>query len=145
MKEVTFIRPNLAQEFTKDILTSDTLTRFAELVRTKVADGRTLEEVRRDLVEARPARQDRLDAGEPIDFLPENEVITFLDGTTMTVKEIREADWKVDGQPPQFSGRHVQLTGPCSDPSMAIGAMNSFCAPGRQTENEPSTEWAANT
>jgi hypothetical protein len=63
MKEVTFIRPNLAQEFTKDILTSDTLTRFAELVRTKVADGRTLEEVRRDLVEARPARQDRLDAG----------------------------------------------------------------------------------
>ena len=34
MKEVTFIRPNLAQEFTKDILTSDTLTRFAELVIT---------------------------------------------------------------------------------------------------------------
>jgi len=125
MKEVTFIRPNLAQEFTKDILTSETLTRFADLVRTKVADGRTLEEVRRDRVEARPAKQARLDAGEPLDFLPENEVITFLDGTTMTVKEIRAADWKVDGQPPQFDGRRVQLTGPCSEPAMAIGAMNT--------------------
>jgi malate synthase A len=125
MKEATFIRPNLAQEFTKDILTSETLTRFAELVRTKVADGRTLEEVRRDRVEARPAKQARLDAGEPLDFLPENEVIIFLDGTTMTVKEIRAADWKVDGQPPQFDGRRVQLTGPCSEPAMAIGAMNT--------------------
>ncbi len=125
MKEVTFIRPNLAQKFTDDILTSETLSRFAELVRTKVADGRTLEEVRRDRVEARPAKQARLDAGEPLDFLPENEVITFLDGTTMTVKEIREADWKVDGQPPQFDGRRVQLTGPCSVPAMAIGAMNT--------------------
>ncbi|MGZ9148466.1 MAG: hypothetical protein ACXW4G_08845, partial [Candidatus Deferrimicrobiaceae bacterium] len=65
MKEVTFIRPSLAQEFTKDILTSETLTRFAEIIRTKVADGRTLEEVRRDRVEARPAKQARLDAGEP--------------------------------------------------------------------------------
>jgi malate synthase A len=125
MKEVTFIRPSLAQEFTKDILTSDTLSRFAELVRTKVADGRTLEEVRRDRVEARPAKQARLDAGEPLDFLPENEAFTFLDGTTMTVKEIREADWKVDGQPRQFDGRRVQLTGPCSEPAMAIGAMNT--------------------
>jgi len=125
MKDVTFIRPSLAQEFTKDILTSETLSRFAELIRTKVADGRTLEEVRRDRVEARPAKQARLDAGEPLDFLPENEVITFLDGTTMTVKEIREADWKVNGQPPQFDGRRVQLTGPCSEPAMAIGAMNT--------------------
>ncbi len=125
MKEVTFIRPKLAQEFTEDILTSETLSRFAELIRTKVADGRTLEEVRRDRVEARPAKQARLDAGEPLDFLPENEVITFLDGTTMTVKEIREADWKVNGQPPQFDGRRVQLTGPCSEPAMAIGAMNT--------------------
>ncbi len=125
MKEVTFIRPSLAQEFAKDILTPETLNRFAELVRTKVADGRTLEEVRRDRVEARPAKQARLDAGEPLDFLPENEVFTFLDGTTMTVKEIREADWKVDGQPRQFDGRRVQLTGPCSEPAMAIGAMNT--------------------
>lgn len=125
MKEVTFIRPNLAEEFTKDILTPETLNRLAELIRTKVADGRTLEEVRRDLVEARPAVQARLDAGEPLDFLPENEVIAFLDGTTMTVKQIREAEWKVNGQPPQFSGRHVQLTGPCSEPAMAIGAMNT--------------------
>ncbi len=125
MKGVTFIRPNLAQEFTEDILTSDTLNRFAKLVHTKVADGRTLEEVRRDRVDARPAKQERLDAGEPLDFLPADEVITFLDGTTMTVKEIREADWKVDGQPPQFDGRRVQLTGPCSVPAMAIGAMNT--------------------
>ncbi|NNF84352.1 MAG: hypothetical protein HKM29_04265, partial [Deltaproteobacteria bacterium] len=28
-------------------------------------------------------------------------------------------------QPPQFDGRRVQLTGPCSEPAMAIGAMNT--------------------
>lgn len=125
MKGVTFIKPSLAQDFTKDILTSETLTRFAGLIHTKVADGRTLEEVRRSLVEARPAKQARLDAGEPLHFLPADEVIAFLDGTTMTAKQIREADWKVHGQPPQLNGRHVQLTGPCSHPAMAIGAMNT--------------------
>ena len=125
MNEVTFIRPGLAKEFTGDILTSDTLTRFAGLIHTKVANGRTLEEARRSLVEARPAKQARLDGGEPLNFLPADEVITFLDGTTMTVKQIREADWKVDGQPTKLDGRHVQLTGPCSDPGMAIGAMNT--------------------
>jgi len=70
MNEVTFIRPSLAQDFTKDILTSETLTRFAGIIHTKVANGRTLEEVRRALVEARPAKQARLDAGEPLNFLP---------------------------------------------------------------------------
>jgi len=70
MNEVTFIRPSLAREFIGDILTSDTLTRFAGLVHTKVADGRTLEEARRSLVEARPSKQARLDAGEPLNFLP---------------------------------------------------------------------------
>ncbi|MBE0605525.1 MAG: hypothetical protein IH610_04475, partial [Deltaproteobacteria bacterium] len=125
MKGVTFIRPSLAQEFTRDILTPDTLTRFAELIHSRVANGRTLEEVRRSLVDARPAKQARLDAGEPLDFLPADEVIAFLDGTTMTAMQIREADWKADGQPTQLNGRHVQLTGPCSDPTMAIGAMNT--------------------
>jgi malate synthase len=125
MGEVTFLRQNLAREFTGDILTSEALNGFAELIHTKVADGRTLEEARRSLVEARPAKQARLDAGEPLTFLPADEVITFLDGTEMTVRQIREADWKVDGLPPKLKGRHVQLTGPCSDPGMAIGAMNT--------------------
>lgn len=64
--------------------------------------GGPSKKVRRALLEARAAKQARLNAGKPLDFLPENEVITFLDGTTMTVKQIRESDWKVDGQPPQL-------------------------------------------
>jgi malate synthase len=84
-----------------------------------------VEEVRRALLQARAAKQARLDPGEQLDFLPENEVITFFDGTRITVKQIREGDWKVSGQPPQFKGRHVQLTGPCADPGMAITAMNT--------------------
>ena len=125
MKGVTFVKPNLAQEYTKDILTPEALSQFLEVISARVADGRTMEEVRRALVQARAARQARVDAGKPVDFLPEGEVITFLDGTTITVKQIREGDWKVDAQPPQFTGRHVQLTGPCADPGMAITAMNT--------------------
>jgi malate synthase A len=122
---VTFVNPSLAQEFTKDILTPDALREFVEVVQTKGADGRTLEEVRRALVAARAEAQARIDAGKPIDFLPENEVITFFDGTTTTPKQIRESAWKAAGQPRQFAGRYVQLTGPCADPGMAITAMNT--------------------
>lgn len=125
MSAVTFINPSLAQEFTKDILTPDALREFVEVIQTKGADGRSLEEVRRALVAARAEAQARLDAGKPIDFLPENEVITFFDGTTTTPKQIRQSAWKVDGQPRQFAGRYVQLTGPCADPGMAITAMNT--------------------
>lgn len=125
MKGVTFVNPSLAQEFTKDILTPDALQEFAEVLATKSADGRTFEEVRRALLKARGEAQARLDAGKPLDFLSENEVITFFDGTTTTPKQIRESAWKADGQPKQFAGRYVQLTGPCADPGMAITAMNT--------------------
>ncbi|MBI3007864.1 MAG: hypothetical protein HYY53_06135 [candidate division NC10 bacterium] len=125
MKGVTFVNPSLAQEYTRDILTPEALSQFVEIIGTRAADGRTFEEVRRALLKARAEAQARIDAGKPIDFLPENEVITFFDGTTTTPKQIRESAWKVDGQPPQFAGRYVQLTGPCADPGMAITAMNT--------------------
>lgn len=125
MKAVTFVNPSLAQEFTKDILTPDALLEFAEVLATKSADGRTFEEVRRALLKARAEAQEGINAGKPLDFLPENEVIAFFDGTTTTPKQIRESAWKVDGQPRQFGGRYVQLTGPCADPGMAITAMNT--------------------
>jgi malate synthase A len=122
---VTFVNPDLAQEYTKDILTPDTLDQLVELLHTRAADGRILEEARRALVQARVARQARIDAGEPLDFLPESAVITFLDGTRMTVGQIRKAEWRCDGQRGALNGRYVQLTGPCADPGMAITAMNT--------------------
>ncbi|MGH7363763.1 MAG: hypothetical protein ACREKA_08465, partial [Candidatus Methylomirabilales bacterium] len=96
MKGVTFVKPSLAEEYTKDILTPDALREFAEVLATKSADGRTFEEVRRTLLKARAEAQARIDAGKPLDFLPEDEVITFFDGTTITPKQIRESAWKVD-------------------------------------------------
>ncbi len=125
MKGVTFVNPSLAQEYTKDILTPETLTQFVEVISTRAADGRTMEEVRKAFLQARVVTQARLDAGEPLDFLPEHQVITFFDGTRTTVKEIREGDWRVDGQRGPLNRRHVQLTGPCADPGMAITAMNT--------------------
>lgn len=125
MGAVTFVNPSLAQEYTKDILTPEALRELAEVLAVKSADGRTFEEVRRALLQARAEAQARIDGGKPIDFLPENEVITFFDGTTTTPKQIRTSAWKAGGQPRQFTGRHVQLTGPCADPGMAISAMNT--------------------
>ncbi len=66
---------------------------------------------RNDLLEARKARQARLDAGERPDFLPET-------------KSIREAEWTVAPLPADLLDRRVEITGPV-DRKMVINALNS--------------------
>jgi malate synthase len=64
-----------------------------------------------ELLQAREARQARLDAGELPDFLPQT-------------KSIREADWKVAPIPKDLQDRRVEITGP-TDRKMIINALNS--------------------
>src|ERR1700728_1980272 len=66
---------------------------------------------RESLLEARHARQKRLDAGEKPDFLP---------GT----RAIREAEWTVAPLPADILDRRVEITGPV-DRKMIINALNS--------------------
>jgi len=60
---------------------------------------------------ARAERQERINAGEMPDFLPET-------------KEIREGDWKIAPIPDDLQDRRVEITGP-PDRKMCINAMNS--------------------
>lgn len=87
-----------------EILTPDALQFLAGIVR-KFAPTRDA------LLEDRKLRQDRLDAGELLDFLPET-------------KEIRESDWKVAPIPQDLLDRRVEITGPV-DAKMVINALNS--------------------
>jgi malate synthase len=66
---------------------------------------------RRELLEARASRRERLRAGEMLDFPPET-------------REIREADWTVSPVPPDMQQRWVEITGP-TDRKMTINALNS--------------------
>jgi malate synthase len=66
---------------------------------------------RRELLDARGERQDRLDAGELPDFLPET-------------RELRESDWSIEPVPPPLLDRRVEITGP-TDRKMVINALNS--------------------
>ena len=66
---------------------------------------------RRELLDARGERQDRLDAGELPDFLPET-------------RELRESDWTIEPVPPPLLDRRVEITGP-TDRKMVINALNS--------------------
>jgi len=66
---------------------------------------------RRDLLEARSRRRERLDAGERLDFLPET-------------RAIREADWRVAPAPAELEQRWVEITGP-TDRKLMINALNS--------------------
>jgi len=66
---------------------------------------------RRELLEARAARQQRLDAGERPDFLP---------GT----RQIRAGNWRVAPVPADLEQRTVEITGPV-DRKMVINALNS--------------------
>jgi malate synthase len=66
---------------------------------------------RRELLEARTERQERIDAGELPDFLPET-------------REVRESDWKIEPVPPGLQDRRVEITGP-TDRKMVINALNS--------------------
>lgn len=63
------------------------------------------------LLNARDARQKRIDAGELPDFLPET-------------KHIREADWIISPLPADLQDRRVEITGPV-ERKMVINALNS--------------------
>ena len=64
-----------------------------------------------ELLAKRAERQERINAGEMPDFLPET-------------REIREGDWKIAPIPDDLRERRVELTGP-PDRKMTINALNS--------------------
>src|SRR5438067_7084872 len=66
---------------------------------------------REELLRARVERQQRLDAGELPDFLPET-------------RPVREGDWKTAPPPPDIQDRRVEITGPV-ERKMVINALNS--------------------
>ncbi len=86
------------------ILTDDAVEFLTEL-------ERTFGPRRRQLLDARHARAQRLRDGELPDFLPE---------TT----DIREGDWRVAPVPAELQDRRVEITGPV-DRKMVINALNS--------------------
>ncbi len=66
---------------------------------------------RRELLAARAERQQRLDAGEPLDFLRDTVMI-------------RQAEWRVPPPPADLTDRRVEITGPV-ERKMIINALNS--------------------
>jgi malate synthase len=66
---------------------------------------------RRELLDARAERQERLDAGELPEFLAET-------------REVREGDWTIEPAPAPLQDRRVEITGP-TDRKMVINALNS--------------------
>jgi malate synthase len=89
---------------TDEILTPDALGFVAQL-------HRSFNTERTKLLLDRVRRQERLDAGEMPDFLP-NPI------------ESRDPDWRVAPAPPDFDDRRVEITGP-AEPKMMINALNS--------------------
>jgi len=86
------------------VLTSEALAFVASLQRA--FDGRRLA-----LLRERDRRQEYLDAGGLLGFLPETA-------------HIRSADWRVAIAPPDLTGRRVEITGPV-ERKMLINALNS--------------------
>lgn len=66
---------------------------------------------REDLLERRQERQKEIDAGTPLDFLPETA-------------HIREGDWTIAPLPDDMKDRRVEITGP-TNRKMLINALNS--------------------
>jgi malate synthase len=93
----------MTPEYTQ-ILTFDALSFLAKLHRG--FDAR-----RRELLQRRSARQQELDAGRLLDFLPQT-------------RHIREAAWGVAPVPADLHDRRVEITGP-TDRKMVINALNS--------------------
>ena len=87
-----------------EVLTSEAIEFVAELERRFGAR-------RRELLQARAERQQRLDGGELPDFLSET-------------REIREGDWTIEPVPAGLQDRRVEITGP-TDRKMVINALNS--------------------
>src|SRR5271169_13072 len=102
VKSVEFVAPTTGRY--AEILTP-------EAVAFVVGLQRTFNEQRKELVQARVARQKRLDAGERPDFLKET-------------KKIRESEWAVAPLPADLLDRRVEITGPV-DRKMIINALNS--------------------
>ena len=88
----------------EEVLTPEAVEFVAELERRFGAR-------RRELLETRAARQERIDAGELPDFLPDT-------------RELRESDWTIEPVPPGLRDRRVEITGP-TDRKMVINALNS--------------------
>lgn len=86
------------------ILTPDAL---AWVVRIHKMFGRR----RQELLKARVHRQERIDAGKPLDFLQETQ-------------GIRDAHWRVAPLPQDLTDRRVEITGPV-DRKLMINALNS--------------------
>jgi malate synthase len=99
---VEFTAP-IPDEFA-EILTPEAVSVVAKLHREFA--GR-----RDELLRRRAERQERIDAGEMPDFLPET-------------RHIREGDWKIASIPDDLQDRRVELTGP-PDTKMTINALNS--------------------
>ncbi|MEX6725547.1 malate synthase A [Parapedomonas caeni] len=72
---------------------------------------RRFETTRRERLAARAALQEKLDAGQSLDFLPETAAI-------------RGAGWKIGVVPADLQDRRVEITGPV-DRKMVINALNS--------------------
>ena len=86
------------------LLSDDALALVARLQR-ELGPRRT------ELLAARAARQERLNAGERLDFLPET-------------REIRDGEWRVAPAPADLQNRRVEITGP-AEAKMMINALNS--------------------
>ena len=93
-----------AVEVQSSVLTSEAVAFLASL-------ALTFEPRRRELLDGRNARQQRIDAGELPNFLPETE-------------HVRKADWTVAPIPKDLQDRRVEITGPV-DRKMIINALNS--------------------
>lgn len=86
------------------VLTDDALAFIAKL-------HRQFESKRQELLAARKARQEQINAGEIPDFLE-------------STKDIREGNWQVADAPKDLQDRRVEITGP-TDAKMLINALNS--------------------
>jgi len=93
-----------ADERFAEILTPEALAFVAGL-------QRRFNSRRKELLAARAARQQRIDAGEMPDFLPGTE-------------DIRNAEWQVVPPAPDLTDRRCEITGPV-DRKMMINALNS--------------------
>ncbi|HEV2060466.1 MAG TPA: malate synthase A [Solirubrobacteraceae bacterium] len=87
-----------------EILTSDALRFVARL-------HREFDRTRRELLATRMERQQELDAGGTLDFLP---------GTSA----VRDREWTIAPEPEALQNRRVEITGPTSR-KMVINALNS--------------------
>jgi malate synthase len=72
---------------------------------------RTFDDRRRELLEARRDRQERIRGGELPDFLPDTA-------------EVRAGDWLISPAPADIADRRVEITGP-TDRKLVINALNS--------------------